>query len=80
MPRLLTDHTMHERGEPTFREFMAQELSSTGLEELRRDRLHELRAVIESLRRERGLVPSNTNFDPYFCLTNPGLKYLVRHS
>ena len=80
MSRLLTDHTMHERGQPTFREFMAPELTSSGLEELRLERLHELRAVIESLRRERGLAPSNSDLDSDFCLKNPPPKYLPRHS
>jgi len=80
MSRLLTDHTMHQRGEPTFREFMAPELTSSGLEELRLDRLHELRAVIESLRRERGLAPANSELDSDFCLKNPSPKYLGRHS
>ena len=52
MARLMTDHWMYEHGEPLFRESIARVMSSTGLEELRRDRLFELRAVIESLRRE----------------------------
>jgi len=85
MARLLTDHTLREHDEPTFREFMAPGLSSTGLEQLRRDRLHELRAVIESLRRERALTPSDANADPRYCSTNlgsttPGPQYLGRHS
>ena len=80
MSRLLTDHTMYEYGEATFREIMAPELSSTELEELRLDRLQELRAVIASLRRERGLAPSNSDLDSDFCLKNPPPKYLPRHS
>jgi hypothetical protein len=58
---------------------MAPELSSTELEELRLDRLQELRAVIASLRRERGLAPSNSNIDQDYCLPSPGRKYLARH-
>jgi hypothetical protein len=48
MARLMMD----ERSEPVLRESIARVMSSTGLEELRRDRLFELRAVIDSLRRE----------------------------
>jgi len=69
MARLLTDHTMCERDEPTFRDVMAPELSSIELEELRLDRLHELRAVIDSLRRERDQTPSAR-----------GSRYPGRHS
>ena len=73
MSRMLTNHTMHERGEATFREFMAPQLSPTELEELRLHRLQELRAVIESLRREIRSAPPGTSADPV-------LKHLVRHS
>jgi hypothetical protein len=59
MSRLLTDHTLHDASEPTFRESIAQVMTSSGLEELRRDRLFELRAVIESLRQEHSPAPSN---------------------
>ena len=56
-------HRMYEAGEPVFRESVARVMTSTELEELRRDRLFELRAVIESLRREHSPAPG-TNAVP----------------
>ena len=49
------DNRMHDRGWPSFRESLVPGLNSAGLERLRLVRLHELRAVIESLRLERSL-------------------------
>ena len=48
---------MHDRGWPTFRESLLPGISSAGLERLRLVRLHELRAVIDSLRLERSHRP-----------------------
>jgi len=64
MARLMMNHRMYEHSEPVFRESVAKVMSSTGLEELRRDRLFELRAVIESLRLEQHQAPSGTNAVP----------------
>jgi hypothetical protein len=64
MARLMMNHWMYEHSEPVFRESVAEVMSSTGLEELRRDRLFELRAVIESLRLEQHQAPSGTDAVP----------------
>jgi hypothetical protein len=64
MARLMKNHTMYEHSGPVFRESIARVMSSQGLEDLRRDRLFELRAVIESLRLEQHRAPSGTNAAP----------------
>jgi len=64
MARLMMEHWMYEHSEPVFRESIARLMSSTELEDLRRDRLFELRAVIESLRREHSPSQSRPNAVP----------------
>ena len=48
--------TMRDGGRLTFAELLAAGASPVGLEQLRLDRLFELRAVIESLRSEHSRV------------------------
>jgi len=49
------DNRMLDRGWRSFRESLVPGRNSAGLEQLRLVRLHELRAVIESLRLERSI-------------------------
>ena len=51
-------HTLRDGGRLNLAELLAAEMSPVGLEQLRLDRLYELRAVIDSLRSEHNRAPS----------------------